>query len=290
MRCSARALSLARLSPEESTLTFESSLRQLKSRVFISHGRRPYARGYISYRQTELPQYIHREFPEGVLPDRWGMWLDERVIEYPWFLSRLPDTSGRLLDAGSALNHDCVLSHERLRNKTLSIYTLAPESESYCHRGISYLYGDLRDCCFRDEYFDWIVSISTLEHVGLDNTRHYTKDRSKNECCPESHLQALRELRRVLKSSGILYITLPYGRAGDHGWLQIFDAEKVQKLVDVFRPGSMRESYYRYTSSGWQLSSPEASRDAGYFDISQPPSNTPKFAAAESVVCLELVK
>lgn len=267
-----------------------SSLRQLKSRVFQSQMRQPYARGYGSYRQTQLPHYIQQSFPEGVLPEAWGMWLDERVIEYPWFLSRLPEGRGRLLDAGSALNHEYILSHPRLSEKIISIYTLAPESESYWQRGVSYIYGDLRDCCFRDTYFDWIVSISTLEHIGMDNTRHYTRDPAKNENCPESHIQAVLELRRVLKPQGVLYVTLPYGRASNRGWLQIFDSEKVRNLEEAFQPRVSFENYYRYTNCGWQRTSAEDCRDAAYFDVSQEQCKTPGFAAAEAVVCLELVK
>lgn len=266
------------------------SLRRLKSRVFLSQGRRPYARGYLSYRETHLPQYVLRDFPQGRLPEHWGMWLDERVIEYPWFLSRIPDAAGRLLDAGSALNHEYVLNHPRLRNKSMTVFTLAPEAESYWRRGISYVYGDLRDCCYRDGYFDWAVSISTLEHVGMDNTRHYTADSSKNECRPESHIDAVLELRRVLKPGGVCYLTLPFGRPENYGWLHIFDEEKIRNLLHAFQPKSAAQLYYRYSNSGWQLSSPEECRGARYFDVSRGAHNNTGFAAAEAVVCLELVK
>jgi SAM-dependent methyltransferase len=268
----------------------ESNLRRLKSNIFVKHGRRPYARGYGSYRKVQLQEYLYKRLPDGELPEGWGLWLDERVVEYPWFFSRLPHVPGKLLDAGSVLNYDYVLSHERLKNKAISIFTLAPESENYCERGISYVYGDLRESCFRDGHFDWIVSISTLEHVGMNNTLFYTPDSSKNECDPESHLQALVELRRILKASGVLYLTLPFGRAQIRGWLQTFDIDMVQKLIDVFRPACWREVYFRYTSSGWQISSPDECRDARYFDPSLGKVMRTDFAAAEAVVCLELVK
>jgi len=271
-------------------ISLQSNLNRLKSRIFLAHGRRPYARGYVCYRQLQLQEYIHTCLPDGTLPERWGLWLDERVVEYPWFFSRLPTTSGKLLDAGSVLNQDCVLSHEKLKNKSISIFTLAPEAESFWDRGISYIYGDLRECCFRDDYFDWIVSISTLEHVGMNNTRFYTRDGAKNEYRPESHLQAVLELCRILKRRGTLYLTLPFGRARNYGWLQIFDAEMVERLVNTFRPASSRTVYFRYTPSGWQFSGPEDCRDAGYFDASQGEGKRTELAAAEAVVCLELVK
>jgi len=271
-------------------VSLESNLRRLKLRIFLMQGRRPYACGYRSYRQIRLKEYLGKRLPDCALPEGWGLWLDERVVEYPWFFSRLPDTPGKLLDAGSVLNYDYVLSHKALTNKNICIFTLAPESESYCNRGISYVYGDLRQTCYRDDYFDWIVSISTLEHVGMNNTLFYTNDTSKDESDPESHLQALSELRRILKTSGVLYLTLPFGRAQIHGWLQVFDTDMVQKLLDVFRPSSSRETYFRYINSGWQISSPGECRDARYFDPSDGGTVRTDFAAAEAVVCLELVK
>lgn len=266
------------------------NLRRLKSRIFLANGRRPYARGYFSYRQIHLPQYIHRDLPEGKLPEGWGLWLDERAVEYPWFFSRLPGRAGNLLDAGSVLNHEYVLSHEKLKNKKISIYTLAPETESHWNRGISYVYGDLRECSYRSECFDWVVSLSTLEHVGMDNTLFYTKDRSKNEYAPESHLQALLELRRVLKDHGVLYLTLPFGRSQSLGWLQIFDSAMVEKVIAVFQPRSVSKVYFRYTKRGWQFSSADDCSEAGYFDSSQGQFRKTDFAAAEAAVCLELVK
>jgi Methyltransferase domain len=267
-----------------------SKLRQLKAGVFLACGRRPYARGYLSYRQIRLQQYLSRSFPQDRLPQGWGLWLDERAVEYPWFLSRLPRTPGRLLDAGSILNYDYILRHEALANKTIFISTLAPESESYYERGISYVFEDLRDSCYRDNYFDWIVSISTLEHVGMDNTLLYTNDRSKNESDCDSHLKALSELRRMLKRGGVLYITLPFGRAQSHGWLQIFDSQMVTRLLDVFQPVSSQKTYFRYTRTGWQISSAEECRDASYFDVWAPGAARTDFAAAEAVACLEVVK
>jgi len=270
-------------------ISLEASLDGLKSRIFLMHGRRPYARGYGSYVRTRLRDHLNRAFPDGSLPEAWGLWFDERVVEYPWFFSRLPSGPGKLLDAGSVLNHGPILSHQRLTNKTIFISTLAPESENFCDRGISYVYEDLRESCYRDRYFDWIVSISTLEHVGMNNAI-YTRDRSKNESDPESHLKALSELYRVLKIGGALYLTLPFGRSENHGWLQIFDSDMVQSVINLFRPVSSQETYFRYTSGGWQYSSATACRNARYFDPSKGGTITTDFAAAEAVVCLELVK
>jgi hypothetical protein len=275
---------------ESPLISLELNLHRLMARIFLLHGRRPYAWGCGSYRRIRLREHLSKKLPEGGFPAGWGLWLDERAVEYPWFFSRLPHATGRLLDAGSVLNYHYILSHEGLRNKSISIFTFAPESENYCHRGISYSYGDLRDCCYRDDYFDYIVCISTLEHVGMNNAIFCNNDASKNEYNPQSHLQALRELRRILKCKGVLFLTLPFGRAQMLGWLQIFDIGMVRRLLDVFGATAARETYFRYTDRGWQGSSAEDCADAGYFDPSQRGTVKTKIAAAEAVVCLELVK
>ena len=46
------------------------------------------------------------------LPQRFGIAIDERVVEYPWIFGHLlerQNTGARMLDAGSILNHDFIL-------------------------------------------------------------------------------------------------------------------------------------------------------------------------------------
>ena len=52
----------------------------------------------------------------------------------------------------------------------LHVVTLAPEEEAYPFLDVSYLFADLRRLPLRDETYDRVVSMSTLEHVGMDNS------------------------------------------------------------------------------------------------------------------------
>src|SRR3954452_702969 len=75
------------------------------------------------------------------------------------------------------------------------IVTLAPEAAAYWSRGISYVYGDLRDLPYRDGYFDTVVCISAVEHVGMDNSVY--GDSSPRASAPlEEQGRALRDLLR----------------------------------------------------------------------------------------------
>jgi SAM-dependent methyltransferase len=260
--------------------------------VYCSTGKRPWSRGYGEYRRKQVIRVLNAgDFEAERLPPGYGRRLDERIVEYPWCLTRLPDGPGTLLDAGSVLNHDFLLTRPKLASKRLFISTLAAERASYHERGISYVYEDLRESCFRDAYFDWVVSLSTIEHIGMDNTMLYTADDSKRESDSTAYLGAVREFRRVLRPGGRLYLSVPFGLSKNYGWFQVFDAPMVDRLLEAFSPGEFRETHFRYTPEGWTRSSRVESKDATYFDIHRSKSYDPDYAAASrAVVCLELLK
>ena len=255
-------------------------------------GRRPWSFGYTAYKRERIARILREDtFDPARMPAGYGERVDERIVEYPWFFSRLPDGPGVLLDAGSILNYEFLLKHQRLASKRTFISTLAPEAECHWGLGVSYVFEDLRQMCYRDGFFDWVVSLSTVEHIGMDNTMLYTADQSKRESDRQAYLQAAAEFARVLKPGGTLYLSVPFGARKDHGWFQIFDAPMVDRLIGAFRPARTKETHFRYAPGGWVLSDREQSRDATYFDIHQRRDYDPDFAAASrAVVCLELVK
>jgi SAM-dependent methyltransferase len=194
------------------------------------------------------------------LPEGYGATFDERLVELPWVFAQQP--SGRVLDAGSALNHDWVLRRLVPRVDQLDIVTLAPEPESFTALGISYVYADLRELPLRDGLYDTIVSVSTLEHVGMDN-RHYGANQGAASDVREQGQRAVRELRRVLAPGGRMLITVPFGRAEQHGWLRQFDREQLDELIAAADPAEVELRVWR-NEDGWTPVEPEAAADARY--------------------------
>ena len=254
--------------------------------AFHKQGRIPWSRGYEEYKQREMGRLLSDLcFDPSKIGPNHGLGLDERIVEIPWFLSVLPGGSGRLLDAGSSLNHEPYLAHPRLREKKIHICTLAPEPSCYWQRGISYLFEDLRNLPYRDGHFEYISCISTLEHVGMDNTRHYTDDPGFRETNPSGALQAVREFSRVLAPGGAFFLTVPFGKSASHSWLRIFDAHEIDRLIEAFQPAQVKETVYLYTPTGWKVSSRKEAGEAVFFDTHAGFPWAPDKPASSGAVC-----
>ena len=269
----------------------------VKIRIYLASGRKPWTYGYSDYKekviskvlgdQKLLSHFLHNR----VLPAQYGLHLDERVLEYPWFFARLGATSGRLLlDAGSALNYRYILDQPAVRSRSIVIYNLSPENVVKSSN-ISYIYGDLRDTAFRNECFDEIVCISTLEHIGMNNAFLYTKNHSFDEFMPDDYQEVIKEFKRLLKPNGKLFITVPYGCYENLGWLQQFDYQRIKAILDIFKGSSHDIIYFKYFKDGWKVVSPEACADCSYFDIHRRKGYESDYvAAARAVACIEIIK
>ncbi len=142
-----------------------------------------------------------------------------------------------------------------------------------------------------------MTCLSTLEHVGFDNSR-YSESQAFRENNPDDYLIAIGELRRVLKPGGSLLITLPFGAYQRFQAFQQFDSSRVQRLTEAFQPAHSQETIYRYTSSGWNIASREDAEACRYVEwinrelpLNRPLAVEPdRAAAARAVVCIDLTK
>jgi len=282
-----------------------NTLNRRRLAVYLRSDRRPWSTGYDEYRQKSLMESINSDsvleiFANGRdLPKGYAFRLDARLVEIPWVLARTAQREGLFLDAGSALNYEFVLNSEALKNKKMTIVTLAPEGQAFWRLGVSYVFGDLRDLDFRDNRFDAIACISTIEHIGMDNSMYAGDADIARRGDPKEFLLAVKELKRVLKPGGTLYITFPFGRYENHGWFQQFDAALLDQLVEGFGPAQVKETIFKYEADGWELSNRTACAECQFFDVHESkycdPNSTIEYpndypAGERALACLELRK
>lgn len=264
--------------------------------AYLDGGRVPWSTGYGEYKRrwildTLADDSVLERFQGGApLPDGYGYALDERAVEYPWVVSRLGSAPGFLVDAGSTLAYPGVLTYPTVMPKQVVFCNLAHE-ERQTESRLSYVTGDIRALPLTSASVDIVTCISTLEHVGCDNTMLYTADTRFREAALLDYRTVVREFRRVLKPQGRLYLTVPFGKPGFHGWFQQFNSVGVDTICKEFGGASVDATYFRYNASGWHRARPDECRDAEYFDIHREATVQPdRAAAARAVVCLEMMR
>ena len=275
--------------------------RQADIKAYLKGGRKPWARGYDSSKfdfirnASNDDDLMVRFRSSESLSDGYGCRYDERVVEYPWTLSRLSAGEGKLLDAGSCFNFQEIIEDPRVSTKNLTIITLAPESNAFWQRRISYHYGDLRQLPFRDNWFDEVCSISTLGHIGMDN-RMYTKLSTSGETSLRAD-QAIQELIRVLQPGGKFLASVVFGKRQLIEWdgtvyAEQFDSLLLDDLLKSFSAcTSIVTAFYKYTENGWNVATEEECQGLEYFNIHTTTSFDPDYAAAARAVALiEVVK
>lgn len=195
---------------------------------------------------------------------------DERVIEIPWVLSRLV-AAGRVLEVGYAFAEAPYLAG-LLRSGVDLVGVDLAEREI---EGMERLVADVRSLPLPDSSVDQVLLVSTLEHVGADNTQYGLSAEED----PAARVEALRELARVLRRGGRLLVTVPLGEPGDHGWFRLDDVSGWTALFASAGLFVEEQEAYELTPDGWRAAPAFRSDGVGYGD---------RGPAASAVLCTEL--
>jgi SAM-dependent methyltransferase len=167
----------------------------------------------------------------------------ERVVEMPWVLSRYRGER-RVLDIGYAYALDVYLAG------LLSLPAGEVHGIDMAESPISSIrrvQGDVRRTPYRDGSFDLVLCVSTLEHIGRDNTRYGIRESYR----PGGDAETLREIARILAPDGRLLVTVPFGRRENHGWFVQYDMPAWRELLAGTGLRVEEEEIYRLTRSGW---------------------------------------
>jgi len=168
---------------------------------------------------------------------------DERVVEVPWVLSRLVPR-GRVLEVGYAYAEPAYLAGLLRSGVDLVGADLARREVE----GMETVEADVGDLPFAAASLDQVLLVSTLEHVGADNSAYGLETTIDGT----ARLRALRELSRVLRPGGSLLVTTPLGEPGDRGW---FRQEDEDGWLDLYASAGFfveEVEAYELTPDGWR--------------------------------------
>ena len=159
-------------------------------------------------------------------------WLNERAVEVPLARRALATrpAEARVLEVGNVLGHYGVAGHV-----VVDRYETAPGVVN--EDVASFDPGATR--------FDLIVSVSTLEHVGLDEQRRE----------PGKAAAAVRRLTSMLAPGGLLWMTVPVGYNPDLEQAIRAGALGLTRVTALLRRGRGLD---------WRQVAPDETLEAGY--------------------------
>ena len=285
---------IKKINSEKSDLSKSDRIKNYKN-----NGNVPWSYGYHDFKESVITQHInddnflenlsHKKSLEG-----YGYRLDERVIEYPWIFSKLRVENSKILDAGSTFNFEFIVNHPLIAQNSVTIYTYAPESNNFIDKGVSYLFGDLRELPFKDSWFDVVVSQSTIEHIDMDNSIYGYKTEHLKDAGKKSYefVTAVKEMLRVLKSQGTLLLTFPFGKFENHDFFQQFDEEMLNVILDLLIDRGITEvTFFRYDNDSWNFAAKEELKSVVSYN---PHTGRGKLndgaAHCRSIACIHFIK
>jgi SAM-dependent methyltransferase len=176
----------------------------------------------------------------------WVHNLSERIVEYPFVLRHLNlAKGGRVLDVG------CGSSYFPPILASLGYQTYGIDIEDYPVEAPNFTFvkADVKRTGFPDGFFDRILVISTIEHIGI---KHFEPSvRSAESADGGADRQAMQELVRILKPGGKILLTVPFGKNGRviRNYQRFYTSSSLGMLLDGLAPET--EEYYARKGLTW---------------------------------------
>lgn len=183
-----------------------------------------YVTGRAFYRYQLLRNDL-APFLGGILPLFSWKVASPRNKEYKWIIKELKQLrrsqeTKKLLDIGCSGSYLCY----ELLHQGFDVYGLDIEPYPRKKPTFKFYLADVSNTPFPNNYFDVIVAISALEHVGLGAYG--------DPVYPNGDLTALREIARILSPGGYLLITVPYAHIFSVTWQRIYDWKTLESLIN----------------------------------------------------------
>jgi len=177
----------------------------------------------------------------------------DRYIEYPWMIENIDIKKGKILDVGSTA---CLMLRDLLP-KSIEVHGINLREQKVDNKKVKFKKGDIRKAGYKDNYFDCITCISTLEHIGV-------KGRYKSDDDSRGDIRAMKEMRRILKKDGPLLVTVPYGKKDVLPINRLYNKKRIKKLFKGFK---IEEQAFRKFSKKWRVWLKVSEKEASATDM-----------------------
>lgn len=143
------------------------------------------------------------------------LYIGTRVVEIPWaidFIKMLPDDS-HILQLG-----DVLLYENDMTRHFESVVDLDADEET--NDRLHVYKNNIVDVDIPNNSFNYVISISTIEHVGLWGCKFVNGD-----------AKAIKKIYNLLRDGGLLLFTVPFGYYSVNDNFRIYDSEKILELL-----------------------------------------------------------
>jgi len=190
-----------------------------------------------------------------------------RIVEYPWTLNNFPIASvEKILDIGSCgsqlpVNLVCL---------GLAVWVLDVRKYEYADlsKNLHVVVGDIEKTDFQDGFFDVVSAVSTIEHIGLGRYGDSIDDGGDKN--------AVSEIKRIMRSNGVLLVTVPFGKRFTSKRHRVYDKDTLTSLFAEFKIQEME--FFANTGKLWERTDEDHAK------------NVDSSLKENAVACLKLVK
>ena len=162
----------------------------------------------------------------------------ERIVETPEVLRNIPSKNVKILDVGCRYS----LLPIQLASLGNEVYGIDIYPYKRRHPNFHFTKLDILKAKFKRSFFDVVISLSTIEHIGLGFFGEKVD--------LDGDRKAIKKINFLLKRRGILLLTAPFGKPFDSSWYRVYDKKRLLKLLDGFKIREMR-IYKKSSNEVW---------------------------------------
>ncbi len=179
--------------------------------------------------------------------------LGDRSVEWSWVAAHLGHEGGEVLDFGSGGSLLSLLAARR--GYRVTAIDVHPVTWWYRHPRMRCVQADLFQFAGSETLFDVIINCSTIEHVGLAHRYGVSEERAQGD------LEAMAVLRRLLKPSGMMLLTIPVGQDAVFAPLhRVYGRDRLPRLLNGWTIVE-REFWSKDAQNQWSVVDENAALD-----------------------------